>query len=323
MLGTDWRGLAMRGLRIFATLVLVAVATYAAGMRSAAAGVLVQVDLSRQVMTVSVDGTPRYRWAISSARAGYVTPNGVYRPQRLARSWYSRKYGGAMPYSVFFRGGYAIHGTTAVGALGRPASHGCIRLHPAHAATLFSLVQSRGGTRIVITGSRPGAYAKSRRKSRQAVRRPRPRVEAAMPAAIAAVRLAGGIEQAAAPRDPQMSEAHVAQAVARLLPPHDRSDEAAIADAGRGPAVARGADVGEVGRTSVAAAGPDRVSAEATVLTGPSGALPEALAPANGSPSVLAWDVGASPGSRAPPSAGTAPPGTWTATVPRLTAAAA
>ncbi|GGC92569.1 L,D-transpeptidase [Chelatococcus reniformis] len=135
----------------------------------ASAGVTVNVNLSSQRMTVSVDGQPRYNWAISSARAGYVTPNGVYRPQRLEKYWYSRKYGGAMPHAVFFRGGYAIHGTTAVRALGNPASHGCIRLHPANAATLYSLVRSEGGTRIVITGSRPGtAYAARKAKHRVA-----------------------------------------------------------------------------------------------------------------------------------------------------------
>lgn len=140
----------------------------------ASAGVTVNVNLSSQRMTVSVDGQPRYNWAISSARAGYVTPNGVYRPQRLEKYWYSRKYGGAMPHAVFFRGGYAIHGTTAVGALGNPASHGCIRLHPANAATLYSLVKSQGGTRIVITGSRPGtAYAARKSKHRVAKHRVR------------------------------------------------------------------------------------------------------------------------------------------------------
>jgi len=57
-----------------------------------------------------------------------------------------------MPYSVFFRGGYAIHGTGYVKSLGRPVSHGCVRLHPRNAATLYRLVRSygMGNTRIVI-----------------------------------------------------------------------------------------------------------------------------------------------------------------------------
>ena len=58
-----------------------------------------------------------------------------------------------MPYSIFFYGGYAIHGTNYVKALGRPASHGCVRLHPSNAAALYSLVKQHGpgNTKIVIT----------------------------------------------------------------------------------------------------------------------------------------------------------------------------
>ena len=51
---------------------------------------------------------------------------------------HSAKYGNApMPHSIFFYGQYAIHGTDAVSSLGHPASHGCIRLSPDHAATLL------------------------------------------------------------------------------------------------------------------------------------------------------------------------------------------
>ena len=58
-----------------------------------------------------------------------------------------------MPYSIFFDGGYAIHGSYEISHLGRPASHGCIRLHPKNAAILFALVQAHmSETRIVVTG---------------------------------------------------------------------------------------------------------------------------------------------------------------------------
>jgi lipoprotein-anchoring transpeptidase ErfK/SrfK len=96
----------------------------------------------------------RYTWAVSTARKGYRTPVGSFRPQRLERMWYSRKYDmSPMPHSVFFRGGYAIHGTNYVKSLGRPASHGCVRLAPGNAAALYSLVRKHGmgGTRIIIT----------------------------------------------------------------------------------------------------------------------------------------------------------------------------
>jgi lipoprotein-anchoring transpeptidase ErfK/SrfK len=105
-------------------------------------------------MTVSVNGVRQYTWKVSTGRSGYGTPTGSYRPQRLERSWYSRKYDNApMPHSVFFRGGYAIHGTNAVSRLGSRASHGCVRLAPGNAATLYSLISKygMGNARVVIT----------------------------------------------------------------------------------------------------------------------------------------------------------------------------
>ncbi len=121
---------------------------------AAHAGVVVTVDKTAQRLTVVVDGSTRYQWPVSTARWGYRTPNGSYRPERLERQWYSRKYDWSpMPHSIFFSGGYAIHGSYEISRLGRPASHGCIRLHPQNAATLYELVQRRiGDTRIVVTG---------------------------------------------------------------------------------------------------------------------------------------------------------------------------
>jgi lipoprotein-anchoring transpeptidase ErfK/SrfK len=112
-----------------------------------------RVDISTQTMTVSQYGRVLYNWPVSTARKGYVTPRGSYRPTALYRMWYSRKYEmSPMPYSVFFRGGYAIHGTYYVKNLGRPASHGCVRLHPTNAATFYSMVKDvgPGNTRIYV-----------------------------------------------------------------------------------------------------------------------------------------------------------------------------
>jgi hypothetical protein len=121
------------------------------------AGMVVTVDKTAQRLTVDVDGAQRYRWPVSTARWGYSTPNGSYRPQRLARKWFSRKYDWSpMPYSIFFDEGYAIHGSYEISHLGAPASHGCIRLRPENAAVLFALVKDRmDDTRIVVTGEGP------------------------------------------------------------------------------------------------------------------------------------------------------------------------
>ncbi|MFN6951440.1 MAG: L,D-transpeptidase family protein [Albidovulum sp.] len=153
----------------------------------AAASIVVRIDKATQTMRVVVDGEHRHTWAVSTGRAGYNTPNGSYRPQRLERHWRSRKYGMVpMPHSIFFRGGYAIHGTTMVSRLGRVDSHGCIRLAPANARVLFEMVaRQRGATRIVIEGVSPRQAPPSMVAGRGAAR-----VAAASPSGASQMRLA-------------------------------------------------------------------------------------------------------------------------------------
>src|ERR1700731_3298539 len=118
------------------------------------ADVLVQIDKSSQRMAVSVDGAMRYEWPVSPGRNGYGTPSGTFHPQSMARHYFSRKYYNApMPHAIFFHSGFAIHGTNDLARLGGPASHGCVRLHPSHAAALFALVGRQGpqNTRIEIS----------------------------------------------------------------------------------------------------------------------------------------------------------------------------
>jgi lipoprotein-anchoring transpeptidase ErfK/SrfK len=119
----------------------------------AVGGVRASIDLSAQAMTVTVDGLHYATWRVSTARSGYHTPIGSFRPYLLKRMHYSSRYENSpMPYSVFFHGGYAIHGTGYLKSLGRPVSHGCVRLHPRNAALLYRLVRNHGmgSTRIVI-----------------------------------------------------------------------------------------------------------------------------------------------------------------------------
>jgi hypothetical protein len=124
------------------------------GASPAQALVRIHIDLSGQRMQVDSD-RGSYSWPISTAASGYVTPRGSFAPTSLQRMHYSRKYHmSPMPYSIFFLGGYAIHGTYATAYLGRPASHGCVRLSTEHAATLFHMVQAEGA-QISISGSPP------------------------------------------------------------------------------------------------------------------------------------------------------------------------
>ncbi|SEP77583.1 L,D-transpeptidase [Thalassovita taeanensis] len=118
-----------------------------------AAQIEARVDLSDQLMTVSLDGQPLYVWPVSTARFGKVTPVGNFTAQFLSRDHYSSLYHHApMPFSIFFYGNYAIHGTTEVSRLGTPASSGCIRLHPENAQILFAFAQQVGlpNTHVVI-----------------------------------------------------------------------------------------------------------------------------------------------------------------------------
>ncbi len=138
--------------RLLIVLLVLVSGAFAAGAPARAA--TIAVDLSSQTMRVS-SGEGEVVWPISSARRGFTTPRGSYGVQRLEVLHRSRKYHNSpMPHSIFFHGGYAIHGTYAVGALGRPASHGCIRIAPENAAVLYRIVQAEGA-RITITGGAP------------------------------------------------------------------------------------------------------------------------------------------------------------------------
>lgn len=114
------------------------------------------VDLARQTIVVSEHGDVKYTWPISSGAEGYATPRGTFHPQWIAKMWYSKQYDNApMPNAVFINGGVAIHATPHVSSLGRPASHGCIRLAPGNAKIFYGLVQAHGlkMTRVSIYGT--------------------------------------------------------------------------------------------------------------------------------------------------------------------------
>lgn len=107
--------------------------------------IVVRVDVSEQKMTVIQGGKRIYDWDVSTARAGKETPRGTYQPQFFSPNHRSSLYGGApMPWSVFYDGDYAIHGTNQISRLGSPASAGCVRLHPDHAKALYAMIWEAG-----------------------------------------------------------------------------------------------------------------------------------------------------------------------------------
>jgi len=131
--------------------ILAAALAWLTGIESAEARLDILVDKATQRMLVIQNGYMRFIWPISTGRDETATPSGVYAPQRLERNWFSTAYyNSPMPYSIFFHKGYAIHGSNAIDRLGGPASHGCVRLHPHHAAQLFALVQEEGPDKTTI-----------------------------------------------------------------------------------------------------------------------------------------------------------------------------
>lgn len=141
-----------------------------------ASKILIKIDKAAQKMTVSVDGEERYHWPVSTGRAGYSTPSGTFTATSMNEIWYSKQWDNApMPHAIFFtRDGHAIHGTNEVRHLGQPASHGCVRISPQNAATLFTLVADNGlkNTQVVLAGTAPGRGDRTTSHSRPKPKEP-------------------------------------------------------------------------------------------------------------------------------------------------------
>ncbi|MCC5984042.1 MAG: L,D-transpeptidase [Rhodobacteraceae bacterium] len=107
--------------------------------------VVARVSIASQTMHVYHHGRLIHEWPVSTARQGKITPTGQWTAQWLSRNHRSRRYDNApMPYSIFYSGHYAIHGTDQISRLGRPASAGCVRLHPDNARILFEMTRAEG-----------------------------------------------------------------------------------------------------------------------------------------------------------------------------------
>ncbi|TVS04048.1 MAG: L,D-transpeptidase [Rhodobacteraceae bacterium] len=140
-------------LRKLAATMLVAFMLIWPAQQAFADRLVARVSLSGQVMHVYHHGQLLYEWPVSTARSGKITPTGQWRPQWLSRNHRSSRYNNApMPYSVFYSGHYAIHGTNEINRLGRPASAGCVRLHPDNARKFFDMVRAEGmeQTRVIV-----------------------------------------------------------------------------------------------------------------------------------------------------------------------------
>ena len=131
---------------------------------NARVAILIKVDKSTQRMTVLRDGAILHSWPVSTGRTGFATPSGSYTTFRMEADHYSKEWDDApMPHSIFFTTvGHAIHDSYSIKNLGTPVSHGCVRISPANATTLFALVkkESLSNTKVVLTGSEQIALAR-------------------------------------------------------------------------------------------------------------------------------------------------------------------
>jgi hypothetical protein len=225
--------IAFAGLTLFAT-------------GAAQAKIAITVDKNAQMMTVAVDGVERYQWPVSTGIPSYETPNGSFRTFRMEQDHFSKEFDDApMPNSIFFtKIGHAIHGTDFEGRLGTPASHGCVRLSKANAATLYAMVEKDGvlNTTVTLTGSSQIALARNpRTRPNTAVARRDPAPEYApqynaagdpvmlapqLPAPREVVPLAQPREVAPLPQ-PQVRQPQVQQADDGYIYPADGSSDVA------------------------------------------------------------------------------------------------
>jgi lipoprotein-anchoring transpeptidase ErfK/SrfK len=136
--------------KFFMYLAIVAAAIFML-VTGAKAEVFITIDKSEQLMYVETP-TDNFVWDVSTGRKGYTTPSGQFKPYILKKIHYSKKYDNApMPWSIFFHKGYAIHATGEVERLGRPASHGCVRLDLQNARWLYRIVKEFGQENTYIT----------------------------------------------------------------------------------------------------------------------------------------------------------------------------
>jgi lipoprotein-anchoring transpeptidase ErfK/SrfK len=152
---------------------LLAVGLACAASKPAIANIIIHIDKPTQTMTVAVDGQVQYRWRVSTGATGYSTPVGSYTAFRMEVMHYSREWDNAgMPHAIFFTTrGHSIHGSDHP-YLGRPASHGCVRLSLPNAARLYQLVKANGmaNTRVVVRGSDPAGVTAPSQPPRQRAR---------------------------------------------------------------------------------------------------------------------------------------------------------
>ncbi len=111
----------------------------------------ISIDISSQSMSIYSRGARQGSYKVSTGKPGHATPRGSWRVQRMARVHWSRQFKAPLPHAIFFVGGVAIHATKGVHKLGTRASHGCVRLSPGDAASVYGMVARHGMKNTLVT----------------------------------------------------------------------------------------------------------------------------------------------------------------------------
>ena len=123
-------------------------------------GYLIEIRVHSQRLILWRNGERVLTADISTGRPGYETPEGRFHVYGKLRKAWSRPWQVWMPNMLAFHGNYSIHGLPyhpgeedrPIGAsrLGRPDSHGCVRIGPGDSEKLYDL--AKVGTPVWIHG---------------------------------------------------------------------------------------------------------------------------------------------------------------------------
>ncbi len=111
----------------------------------------IEVNLSTQRLIAWEGKKPVHAVIVSTGKASTPTRTGVYAVETKLRS--TRMQGDDydvpdVPFTMYYSGGYAIHGAYWHNSFGTPVSHGCVNVAVDHAEWLFSWASV--GTPVVV-----------------------------------------------------------------------------------------------------------------------------------------------------------------------------
>ncbi len=111
----------------------------------------IEIRLSTQRLIAWKGKTMIHAVIVSTGKAETSTPVGSFEVQskhRVARMQGDDYDIPDVPYTMYYSGGYAIHGAYWHRSFGTPVSHGCVNVAPDHARWLFNWAKI--GTPVVV-----------------------------------------------------------------------------------------------------------------------------------------------------------------------------